>query len=134
LNDDLTDPATGKLIVVIDDDALALDGTCGVLRSWGCQVVSAESEEAAAAQLAELGEPADLIISDYRLANGESGIDAIEGLRSASGAAIPAFLISGDTAPERLREAAASGYQLLHKPVPLMRLRAMVNRLVKTSA
>ena len=130
----LTDPAAGKLIVVIDDDALVLDGMCGVLRSWGCKVVGAESEAAARALLAELGEPPDLIISDYRLANGESGIDAIEGLRSALGATIPAFLISGDTAPERLREAAASGYHLLHKPVPLMRLRAMVNRLVKTSA
>jgi len=130
------DPVAGKLIVVIDDDALVLDGMRGVLRSWGCKVVGAESEAAARALLAELGEPPDLIISDYRLANGESGIDAIEGLRSALGATIPAFLISGDTAPERLREAAASGYHLLqlHKPVPLMRLRAMVNRLVKTSA
>jgi signal transduction histidine kinase len=127
------DPVAGKRIVVIDDDALVLDGMCGVLRSWGCKVVGAESEAAALALLAELGEPPDLIISDYRLANGESGIEAIEGLRGELGAAIPAFLISGDTAPERLREAAASGYHLLHKPVPLMRLRAIVNRLAKTS-
>jgi hypothetical protein len=46
---------------------------------------------------------------------------------------MPAFLITGDTAPERLREA-ASGFHLLHKPVQLMALRAMVNRFLRTAA
>jgi hypothetical protein len=36
--------------------------------------------------------------------------------------------VSGDTAPERLREAGAHGYHLLHKPVPPMALRALLNR------
>jgi hypothetical protein len=44
---------------------------------------------------------------------------------------VPAFLISGDTAPERLRDAAASNYLLLHKPVSPMALRAVLNRLLK---
>lgn len=30
---------------------------------------------------------------------------------------IPALMITGDTAPERLREAMSSGVPLLHKPV-----------------
>ena len=55
----------------------------------------------------------------------------IERLRSALGAQIPAFLISGDTAPERLREADASGYYLLHKPVLPMTLRSVVSQLLK---
>jgi hypothetical protein len=33
------------------------------------------------------------------------------------GESLPALLITGDTAPERLREAQASGIPLLHKPV-----------------
>ena len=40
--------------------------------------------------------------------------------------------MSGDTAPERLREAQESGYHLLHKPVRPMRLRAMLNQMLKT--
>jgi hypothetical protein len=52
-------------------------------------------------------------------------------MSGALNAAIPAFLISGDTAPDRLREASASGYQLVHKPVPAMVLRATLNRLLK---
>ena len=126
-----TDPLSGKLVVVIDDDALVLDGMRGILRSWGCAVVSEPSAAEALTRLTELGSKPDVIISDYRLANGRTGIQAIERLRSALGANIPAFLMSGDTAPERLRDAGASGYHLLHKPVPPMALRAMLNGLLK---
>jgi CheY-like chemotaxis protein len=115
---------------VIDDDALVLDGMGGILRSWGCEVVTAERAETALAKLAELRRAPDLVISDYRLADGNTGIEAVEHLRAELGAAIPAFLISGDTAPARLREANARGYPLLHKPVAPMRLRAMLNQLI----
>jgi len=53
-------------------------------------------------------------------------------LRDGFGGAIPASLMSGYTAPERLREAQESGYHLLHKPVRPMRLRAMLNQMLKT--
>ncbi len=45
--------------------------------------------------------------------------------------AIPAFVMSGDTALERLREAQESGHHLLHKPVQPMTLRAMMSRFFK---
>jgi CheY-like chemotaxis protein len=65
------------------------------------------------------------------LADGTTGIEVIESLREKLGAEIPAFLISGDTAPERLREASAGGYHLLHKPVSPMALRTTMNRSLK---
>jgi signal transduction histidine kinase/CheY-like chemotaxis protein len=127
----VADPTSGRLIVVIDDDELVLEGMRGILHSWGCRVVTGSSESAALAQLAREGGQPDLIISDYRLANGTTGIEAIDCLRGVLSAAIPAFLISGDTAPDRRREASASGYQLVHKPVPAMVLRATLTRLLK---
>jgi signal transduction histidine kinase len=134
-----TDATIGKLIVVIDDDPLVLESTGGLLRSWGCLVVAADSCGAALARLAEGDRKPDLIICDYRLseaeseieAEGEWGIEAIEHLRSALQAPVPAFLISGDTVPERLIEARASGYQLLPKPVTAIALRALVSHLLK---
>jgi signal transduction histidine kinase len=128
----LVDLARGKLVIVVDDDALVLDSMSGLLRNWGCRVVAAATPDEA---LVDLGpdEPPDLIICDYRLANGQSGIAAIADLRKVYGASVPAFLISGDTAPERLREARESGHLLLHKPVRAMALRAMINRLLKSS-
>jgi signal transduction histidine kinase/CheY-like chemotaxis protein len=127
----IADIARGKLIVIIDDDELILDSMRGLLQGWGCQVVAAQSDSAALASLANHDRQPDLIISDYQLANGQTGFDAIEHLRSALGFPIPAFLISGDTAPERLREASASGYHLLHKPIGPAALRATLNHLLR---
>jgi len=127
----ITDPVRGKLIVVIDDDTLVLSGMQGLLTSWGCSVAIASSEGTALARILELKRLPNLIISDYHLGGGKMGIKAIEHLRNALGASIPAFVISGDTAPERLREARASGYYLLHKPVLPITLRAVVSQLLK---
>jgi signal transduction histidine kinase/CheY-like chemotaxis protein len=127
----IADPARGKRVIVIDDDALVLDGMRGILQSWGCQVQTAASGDAALAGLAKDGGSPDLIISDSRLADGESGVETIERLRAAVGAPVPAFVITGDTAPERLREARAGGFLLLHKPVSPMALRTTLNRLLK---
>jgi signal transduction histidine kinase len=124
----------GKLVLVIDDDVLVLDSMRGVLKSWGCGVVTANSGAAALASLADHERAPDLIISDYRLGDGNNGIQAIERLREALRAPVPAFLISGDTAPERLREARASGYYLLHKPVLPITLRATISQLLKEYA
>ena len=72
----------------------------------------------------------DLIICDYRLRDGANGIAVIDSLRSAYGEAIPAMLITGDTAPARLAEAKASGLPLLHKPVSNGKLRAAIVHLI----
>jgi signal transduction histidine kinase/DNA-binding NarL/FixJ family response regulator len=125
------DHARGKSVVVIDDDALVLDGMRGVLKSWGCSVVTANSGDAAVAALSERDGRPDIIISDYHLRDGKTGFEVIESIRRAFGTSIPAFLISGDTAPDRLREARASGYYLLHKPVLPMTLRSVVSQLLK---
>jgi signal transduction histidine kinase/ActR/RegA family two-component response regulator len=121
----------GKVILVIDDAPIVLEGTSGLLGKWGYSVVTAPSDEAALIQLAERKQRPDLIISDYHLANGKTGIEAIERINAAIGASIPAILISGDTAPERLRDAKDKGYILLHKPVDPMRLRAVMHQLLK---
>jgi signal transduction histidine kinase/CheY-like chemotaxis protein len=125
------DSSHGKLVVAIDDDPLVLDGMCGLFRSWGCRVVAGASAGAALAGLAGHDQAPDLIISDYCLPDGSSGIEAIERLRGAFGSPIPAFLISGDVGPERLREARAGGFHLQHKPVDPMLLRAMFNQLLR---
>jgi DNA-binding response OmpR family regulator len=67
------------------------------------------------------------------LLDGKTGMEVIERLRSAFNCPIPGFLISGDTAPERLSEARDNGYHLLHKPVAPMALRAVLNGLLSKS-
>jgi len=125
------DASNGKLVVVIDDDPLVLEGMGGLIRSWGCSVVTASTDSAALAGLAEYDQPPDLIISDYHLCDGKTGIEAIMRMRSVLSAPIPAFLMSGDTNPGPLREARSKGYPLLHKPVDPMALRATLTQVLK---
>jgi CheY-like chemotaxis protein len=106
-----------KLVVVIDDNSLILEATGGLLRSWGCCVVTAESCDDALVRLAETeaGRQPDLIVCDYQLSRGLTGVDAIERLRGAFGK-IPALLISGDASSPRC-DVGPRAYQLLYKPV-----------------
>jgi CheY-like chemotaxis protein len=115
-------PRASKLVVVIDDDPLVLEATGGLLRSWGCRVVAAESCGEAMTKLFEIGQRPDLIVCDYRFPRGPTGVDAIEMLRGAF--EIPALLISGDaTSPQ---SDGAGGYRLLHKPLNARTFRAVL--------
>ncbi|MFY9478092.1 MAG: hybrid sensor histidine kinase/response regulator [Aquabacterium sp.] len=105
----------GRRVLVIDDDEAVRDGMRQTLASWGCQCDVAESIEQAL-DLAHAQAP-DLVISDYRLRDQRTGAEAIDLLRTALGRALPSLLVTGDTAPERLREAIDSSVTLLHKPV-----------------
>jgi len=117
--------ASGKLVVVIDDDPLVLEGMRSIFHSWGCEVIAADSDANALTGVIKADHMPDLIVSDYSLSEGRTGFDAVEKLRGALSAQIPAFLISGDTNAAPLDEAKARGFHLLHKPVDPMALRAM---------
>jgi CheY-like chemotaxis protein len=86
-----------KLVVVSEDDPLVLEATGSLLRSWGYCVVAAKSYDEALVCLAETeaGRRPDLIVCDYQLSRGLTGVDAVERLRSAFGK-ILALLISAD--------------------------------------
>jgi signal transduction histidine kinase/CheY-like chemotaxis protein len=127
----LMDACDRKLVVVIDDDPLVLEGMCGLFRSWGYHLLVAGTDDEALAGVADRERPPDLVVSDYHLSGGKTGIEVIEGLRRTFSAEIPAFLVSGDTNPELLRQARASGYHLLHKPVDPMTLRAIVSYVLR---
>lgn len=126
------DRSNGRLVLVIDDDPLALQGMAGILRNWGCRVITVETANQALQALSGEDRP-DLIISDYHLSGEATGFSIVQQLREALSAPIPAFLISGDTTPESQREAKAKGCHLLHKPVDPMALRAMFNQATKRS-
>lgn len=121
----------GTLVALIDDDALARDGMRGLLSDWGCDVVAAASAAEAVHGLAAHNRPPDLVVSDYRLRDGSTGIHAIGQLRATYSADLPAFLISGDTSGGVLREAETEGLHLLTKPVTPLKLRALVSQLLK---
>jgi CheY-like chemotaxis protein len=118
------------LIVVIDDELAIQQAMGSLLTGWGHDVVTAGSGDEAMQRLSSRPDRPDLLICDYRLREGENGITVIERMRSEYNDDIPAMLITGDTAPDRLAEARASELILLHKPVSNGKLRAAIVNLI----
>ncbi|HEU5133895.1 MAG TPA: hybrid sensor histidine kinase/response regulator [Steroidobacteraceae bacterium] len=119
-------------VLVVDDDEVVRQGMQQLLRSWGCDCVVTESIDQAV-ELALRMRP-DLVICDYRLREQRTGVQAIAALRGAMGLSIPALLITGDIAPERLRDAQAYGVPLLHKPVTPASLYLHVREALQSTA
>jgi signal transduction histidine kinase len=118
------------LILVVDDEVAIQAAMKSLLGDWGYQCIVAGSFDEMVQRIANCPDRPQLIISDYRLRGQDDGIDIIERLRSEyNDDEIPGMLITGDTAPDRLREAQESGLLLLHKPVPNSRLRASITHL-----
>lgn len=123
----------GMRIVVIDDEQVIREGMQAVLDRWGCVTTLAGSEEEALARL-KGGEPPHVIIADYRLRDGKTGVQAIARLQREFGLDIPALMVTGDTDPDRLSEAQASGHALMHKPVQPAKLRAYLRQVQRRKA
>jgi two-component system, sensor histidine kinase len=127
-------PPSGALkrgfVLVIDDEAAIQQAMYSLLTNWGHGVLTAPSGDAMLAHVADCPTRPDLIISDYRLRGGETGVEVIRRLRGEYNDEIPALLITGETALDRLREARESGFLILHKPVSNSRLRAAIGNLI----
>lgn len=118
-------------MLVAEDDGESRLGLQLLLESWGLRVIAAEGgDELLALAARQPGKPA-LIVSDYRLRAGETGIDVVDRLHEEyNDDAIPALIVSGDTDPRRLSDVAARGWQMLHKPVDPAQLQATVSQLI----
>jgi CheY-like chemotaxis protein len=119
------------VVLVIEDDALVRESLVGLIAAWQAVVVAAEGLSDALSYL-EAGLVPELIISDYRLRDGENGIAAVQQLRKQAGRAVPACLISGDTDPVLLLAVRQAGLTLLHKPVRPAKLRSLIARLARS--
>jgi len=114
----------GSFVLVIDDERDVLDAMTIVLEQAGAYVLTAGSGAEAVEKISHEDRLPDVVVSDLRLRGGETGILAVSRVRQAIGEPVPALLVTGDTAPERVAEAAASGLTLLHKPLRPERLTA----------
>lgn len=126
----VADDFAGACVAVIDDDAASVEAMAELLEGWKCVVIGADSEGDLLRRVEARGSAPDLLISDYRLRGGRTGLLAVEHIRRVLRRQIPAILVTGDTAPDRLIEAHASGLELLHKPVPAGKLRQLMRILL----
>lgn len=125
--DEVSPDVSGMRVLVIDDEPAILSGIRYLLRSWGCEVAVAEDRAQALQAAEEWATPPDIVISDLRLRDGESGLDVLAALdlhyQSDGSAPFPRLLITGETRSDRLREIMAARIPVLYKPVSPEQLR-----------
>jgi len=119
---------SGRIAVVIDDEAAIVEGMKVLLSGWGMDVIGSLSGDEVMDALVARERLPDVIIADYRLAGGAVGTDVIDRLRRELDPEIPAILVTGSTAAERVSQADARGYDLLLKPVNAEALRELIGR------
>jgi len=118
----------GRFIVVVEDEPAVREGLVVLLQAWGAQVQSFDTVDAVHTWLAcgPSTQP-DLLLVDYRLPQGTTGIEALVALRAHwPGARLPAIIITGSSLGGHEDEAVAHDYHLLIKPVLPAKLRAMI--------
>ncbi|HEX4179369.1 MAG TPA: hybrid sensor histidine kinase/response regulator [Caulobacteraceae bacterium] len=125
-------PTARGLIAVVDDEVAIQQAMRSLLGEWGYDVVAAGSGAALIEGLR--GHQPRLLICDWRLRDRETAMTVIARVRARFGEDLPILLITGDTAPEQIREAHATGLLLLHKPVQGGKLRAAIGNLLRDRA
>ena len=114
------------LVVVVDDEKSIREGLRHLLELWGYQVITGTNAQVVMSQLEQTDTIPDAIISDFRLKQGQTGIDVINLLHSTYCPNIPAIIVTGDIDKKRLEDINASQIQFLSKPVPPAKLRAFL--------
>ncbi len=118
----------GVKVVCVDNDPSALRGIASLLEAWGCRVRACRGVDEA---LAAASWSPDLLVLDYHLDDGVTGLDLLQRLRTEAGVDVPVLLVSAD-ASERLREQAESAAcVLLRKPLKPLQVRSALRRLLE---
>ncbi|WP_084536862.1 hybrid sensor histidine kinase/response regulator [Azospirillum halopraeferens] len=120
-----------RRILVVEDDPVQRAGMQLLLESWGHRVTAAADGGAALAAVRAGGIP-DAIVTDFRLPGDLTGVQVVTRIAALADRPVPGIILTGDTAPERIREAVATGCRLLHKPFSPDRLHDALQALAAT--
>ena len=113
----------GLRVLVVDDDAQVRQSMEMLLSEVGCRVLVATGTAQACDIARHQG--LDVLLTDLRLQAGDDGLQVLQAVRALQ-PGLRAALITGDTAPDRLRQAQGAGVPLLHKPVTLNALQGIL--------
>ncbi|MGU5677524.1 hybrid sensor histidine kinase/response regulator [Aeromonas hydrophila] len=120
----------GIRVLCIDNESDILIAMHSLLGRWGCEVVCAQSL-AQAEDLIAGGFLPRLVLSDYHLDDGKTGLQALHMLRLAHGNDIGGIIISADRKSELQAQIREHGYGYISKPVKPLKLRALMNSILR---
>ena len=104
-------------IILIEDDTSVANALAALLEAEGYRVAAAASAKEAKTIAQHIDEPPDLIVSDFHLLDGSTGIEAVNALRKVFASAIPALIVTGDTSIVVEEAKNLENSMLIRKPV-----------------
>jgi PAS domain S-box-containing protein len=117
------DRASG-FVILIEDDVNVANAWGMLLEAEGYEVAMAASAKEARTLVDHLDVQPTLLISDFHLLDGSTGVEAVTEIRDYYGANIPAFIVSGDTSKVVKEARPVENSTLMSKPVSTARLLA----------
>lgn len=122
---------TGVKVLCLDDDSEILDAMEALLTRWGCKLQVTQSYDEAVSAV-EAFEP-DILLVDYYLGVGPTGLDAAKSMNEQLNPTRPVIVITADHSEEVAEQIGESGHQLMSKPVKPAALKAMMRNLLRKS-
>ena len=122
---------SGVRVWVIDNDQAICEGMKTLLEGWDCRVVTAVSVADLDARLDIAEAPVDLILADYHLDNDENGVDAVAEINGRRSQPAPVLMITANYTNELKQHIRELGYLLMNKPVKPLKLRSVLNHVVR---
>ncbi|MBL0609465.1 PAS-domain containing protein [Aeromonas jandaei] len=119
----------GVRVLCIDNERDILAAMSSLLGRWGCEVCCAVDLAEAEALVVE-GFVPRLVLSDYHLDDGKTGLEAIAALQQVCGDELGGIIISADRKSELQAQIRDRGYGYISKPVKPLKLRALMNSLL----
>ena len=130
--DTVVEESVSGLIILIEDDVNVANAWELLLEAEGYQIATAVSATEARALINNLDEAPSLIVSDFHLLDGSTGVEAVTDIRKHYGLNIPAFIVSGDTSKVVKDARPVDNSTLMSKPVNTGRLLAAARIATRT--
>ncbi len=114
-------------VLCVDNEPSVLAGMRALLEGWGCAVATAH-DAASSMQALQQNLP-DLVIADYQLDDGVTGLDVAGHLISAAKRDLSVLVITANNTEDIRRLVEDRGYLFMAKPVKPAKLRALMSSL-----
>jgi two-component system, sensor histidine kinase len=119
-------------VMVVENDSAVREAMQALLTRWGCTVRAAASlSEMADIIQTEPGFAPSIVLADYHLDRGETGLAAVISLRAAFGLSLPAIIITADYSDIVTGSSYGARCEVLRKPVRPAELRALMQFLLR---
>ena len=118
------------LVILIEDDVNVANAWGMLLEAEGYRVATAASATEALALVNHVDETPALLISDFHLLDGSTGVEAVSAIREFFDRHIPAFIVSGDTSKVVKEARLLDNCTLMCKPIDTNRLLAAAQHAV----